>query len=184
MTDKKEKALAEIQRTTAKDRLPFLLAVAAIIALVLALIASWLGIIKPVAAADLSNGAFCVKVTNDKEPEINATAGNCRTAPAPVERPISIDWTNTVFWPEADDPNLWTAQIIIRTTRDTPVAYYRNGVMFASDPVNPSGHPAPILFQFHIGDGSPLPEIDLCVLNPTTQERSHCERVDLSQFEQ
>lgn len=89
----KEQALAS------KEQFWFRLKLVVAIALVFlfVLVASWLGIIKPVAAADLSNGAFCVKVTNDKEPDIFGMAGakNCGEAEVPP-----------VVTPPAPKPNL------------------------------------------------------------------------------
>lgn len=69
------------QILASKEKLRFRLLLLIIIiatTLVVAML-NWMGFIKPVAAADLSNGAFCVKVTNDKEPDITGMAGarNC-----------------------------------------------------------------------------------------------------------
>lgn len=77
----KEQALA------AKERFRFRITLLLIIIASMLLVAmlGWTGIIKPVAAADLSNGAFCMKVTNDSDPEITGMAGpkNCGTAELP-----------------------------------------------------------------------------------------------------
>lgn len=73
-----------------KDRSRFRITLALIIlgALAFSIVAGWLGLVKPVAAADLSNGAFCIAATYDSDPEFTGKAGNCKPA-APIEAPAT-----------------------------------------------------------------------------------------------
>ncbi|MGW9021116.1 hypothetical protein ACWGOE_06495 [Leucobacter chromiiresistens] len=79
-----EQALATKERF--RFRITLLLIITA--TMILMAILSTLGIIKPVAAADLSNGAFCVKVTNDREPDIFGMAGAKNCGAVEDEEPV------------------------------------------------------------------------------------------------
>ncbi|MDF2559479.1 MAG: hypothetical protein K0R99_925 [Microbacterium sp.] len=79
-----EKALAEIQRPAKRDRLRFILALAAIIALALSILLGWFDTVKP-SAATLDNGGFCIPAHYDSDPEIKGMAGNCSHTPTQEE---------------------------------------------------------------------------------------------------
>lgn len=74
----KEQALASKER----NRFNLILTIILVAVFLLTMLANALGVLRP-AALDLSNGGFCVKVANDKEPDIFGIAGakNCGEAP-------------------------------------------------------------------------------------------------------
>ncbi|MFD6816328.1 hypothetical protein ACFWCH_05405 [Microbacterium sp. NPDC060132] len=133
-----------------------------VVALLLAILAPFLS--QPSSAADLSNGAFCVKVTNDTEPDIFGMAGakNCGEAEVPP-----------VVTPPAPKPDLHLTSCTSRT----------DGLgRFHSLRVDWTSSQAAAQISATI-DGQPIQQASITTTGPVAGAYSHLLTLDMAQLE-
>jgi hypothetical protein len=141
------------QVLASKDRSQFRLTLALIIlgALAFSIVAGWVGLVKPVAAADLSNGGFCIPAHSTADPEVKGMAGNCKpqpVAPEPERERVGIDLrhTNTPVM-VMEQPWLFDWWILLRGEPDIDLVGYFDGELRYQSSTADGQNPAPITIR-------------------------------------
>lgn len=168
-----------------KDRSRFRLTLALIIlgALAFSIVAGWLGLVKPVAAADLSNGAFCITAKSDNDPEIKGMAGNCKPeAPtAPVEVPdIAISKEYSTITPVETEPGLADVRLFVNAQPDRYLSFWVDGSYIGNSPTASGRGAMPITVRANYLEGI-YPAVEVCYApNPSAQSRKDCVDLDVA----